>query len=96
MYKKRKEREKARKAFEHVRRQLEYKKNLIHCLLLNPDLNQSDLLDLLRNIELLVNESSESNFETLKAQKLRAGDFTPLGLYLELMRSKCKKKLDRV
>ncbi|CAK83003.1 unnamed protein product (macronuclear) [Paramecium tetraurelia] len=96
LYKKGKERQAARRAFEHVTMQKEYKKNLIHCLLLNPDFNQSDLLDLLRNIELLVNESNESNFETLKTQKLRAGDFTPLGLYLELLRSKCKKKLDRV
>ncbi|CAD8186102.1 unnamed protein product [Paramecium octaurelia] len=96
LYKKGKENQAARKAFEHFTMQKEYKKNLIHCLLLNPDLNQSDLLDLLRNIELLVNESNESNFETLKTQKLRAGDFTPLGLYLELLRSKCKKKLDRV
>ena len=32
----------------------------------------------------------------MKTQKLRAGDFTPLGLYLEIIRSKLKRKLDRV
>ncbi|CAD8088902.1 unnamed protein product [Paramecium sonneborni] len=96
LYQKGKDNAIRRNAFSWVKEQKEYKKNLIHCLLLNPDLNQVDLLDLLRNIELLVNQSQESNFETLKAQKLRAGDFTPLGLYLELLRSKCKKKLDRV
>ncbi|CAK87020.1 unnamed protein product (macronuclear) [Paramecium tetraurelia] len=82
--------------FEWMAQQKEYRKNILHSVILNPNLTAFEISEILKTIELLVNQSNNNNFSIIKTQKLRAGDFTPLGLYLEIIRSKCKKKLDRV
>ncbi|CAD8167982.1 unnamed protein product [Paramecium octaurelia] len=76
--------------------QKEYRKNMVHSVILNRNLTTQEIFEILKTIELLINQSNNNNFSIIRTQKLGAGDFTPLGLYLEVIRSKCKKKLDKV
>ncbi|CAD8115387.1 unnamed protein product [Paramecium primaurelia] len=82
--------------FQWAKMQKEYRKNILHNVILNPNFTANEILEILISIEQFVNLSNKSNFSILKTQKIRAGDFTPLALYLEILGSKCKKKLDRV
>ncbi|CAD8157739.1 unnamed protein product [Paramecium pentaurelia] len=87
---------KKQKPFQWLNKQYEYRKNYLHNIILNLNLTTNELSEILKSIKQFINQSDSSNFQIIKTQKLRSGDFIPLSLYLEVLKSKCKKKLDRV